>query len=101
MTGSVMAEDPLCTHQPGTFPAARLAATRKLEYGTPVVEDLEWDVAARERMRQVPAFVRGMVVRSVESYCKKNGVARVTVAALEEIRARMPTPKFFTAKSGN
>lgn len=101
MTGNLLAADPLCTHEPGTFPAARLAATRKIEYGGAAAESLEWDEAARERMTQVPAFVRPMVTRSVESYCKRNGIDRVTIVALEEIRAKMPTPKFFAAKPGN
>lgn len=42
-----------------------------------------------------PAFVRGMVMRSVEESCRKSGLDRVTVEELERIRARMPTPKFF------
>jgi hypothetical protein len=37
-----------------------------------------------------------MVVRSVESQCRSQGVARVTVEHLERIRARMPTPKMFS-----
>jgi len=44
--------------------------------------------------------VRGMVTRAVESWCEKNGVAVVTATALEEIRARMPTPKVFGAGAG-
>ncbi|HET9261703.1 MAG TPA: PCP reductase family protein [Vicinamibacterales bacterium] len=51
--------------------------------------------AAAERMKRIPAFVRGMVVRAVEETCRKNGLDRVTVEELERIRARMPTPKFF------
>jgi hypothetical protein len=36
-----------------------------------------------------------MVVRAVEESCRKNGISQVTVAELERIRARMPTPKMF------
>ena len=54
-----------------------------------------WDDAAAERMKKIPAFVRGMVVRAVEESCRKNGVSQVTVDELERIRARMPTPKMF------
>jgi hypothetical protein len=46
-------------------------------------------------MQRIPAFVRGMVTRSVESWCAKNGVELVTAEVLEEIRSRMPTPKVF------
>ncbi|HKH44384.1 MAG TPA: PCP reductase family protein [Thermoanaerobaculia bacterium] len=46
-------------------------------------------------MQRIPAFVRGMVMRAVESWCEKNGVAVVSATVLEDIRARMPTPKVF------
>ena len=101
MTGDVMAEDPLCTHQPGTLQPAvdrlRAADVASTEYGQPAMVALRWEPEARERMQRIPAFVRGMVTRAVESWCEKNGVAVVTATALEEIRARMPTPKVFGA----
>ncbi|MDO8793987.1 MAG: PCP reductase family protein [Vicinamibacterales bacterium] len=56
---------------------------------------IAWDDAAAERMKRIPAFVRGMVVGAVEESCRKNGLDRVTVEELERIRARMPTPKIF------
>ena len=104
MTGDVMAEDPLCTHQPGTLQPAvdrlRAVDVASTEYGQPAMPAmvaLRWEPEARERMQRIPAFVRGMVTRAVESWCEKNGVAVVTATALEEIRARMPTPKVFGA----
>ena len=65
----------------------------------PAMVALRWEPEARERMQRIPAFVRGMVTRAVESWCEKNGVAVVTATALEEIRARMPTPKVFGARA--
>jgi hypothetical protein len=106
MTGELMAEDPLCTHTPGMFagspllalhrPAASGAAeVRGIEYGPESPTTIEWDDAAAARMKKIPAFVRGMVVRAVEEACRKSGLDRVTVEELERIRARMPTPKLF------
>jgi radical SAM protein with 4Fe4S-binding SPASM domain len=97
MTGDVMAEDPLCTHTPGTFAASPLLVRRRptIEYGTTASPTIAWDDAATARMQKIPAFVRGMVVKAVEETCRKNGLARVTVEELERIRARMPTPKLF------
>jgi radical SAM protein with 4Fe4S-binding SPASM domain len=91
MTGDVLAEDPLCTHTPGTL---RLP-TAAVEYGAEAPRGLTWEPAAEERMRQIPAFVRGMVSRRVEAYCREQGLPRVTVDVLAEIRAKMPTPKLF------
>ena len=109
MTGDVMAEDPLCTHTPGKFPPSRLRRFGEagsdgafteldagtIQYGAESRATIEWDDAAAERMKKIPAFVRGMVVRAVEDSCRKNAISRVTVEELERIRARMPTPKVF------
>ena len=120
-----MAEDPLCTHTPGTFAGSPLLTLRgsgspalserrespldgargdpealegskgAIEYGPEPPKTIAWDDAAAARMKKIPAFVRGMVVGAVEESCRKNGLDRVTVEELERIRARMPTPKMF------
>jgi radical SAM protein with 4Fe4S-binding SPASM domain len=109
MTGDLMAEDPLCTHVPGKLAGSPLlsfagAAARDggapppgqvVEYGRESPATIAWDDAAVTRMKKIPAFVRGMVVRAVEESCRRSGVSRVTVEELERIRARMPTPKLF------
>jgi hypothetical protein len=107
MTGDLMAEDPLCTHTPGKFSGSPLLAIRSraslseaqgvaaIEYGTESPATIAWDDAAAARMKKIPAFVRGMVVKAVEESCRKSGLDRVTVEELERIRARMPTPKLF------
>jgi radical SAM protein with 4Fe4S-binding SPASM domain len=107
MTGDVMAEDPLCTHTPGKFAGSPLLAIQgrtsgsgalgssAIQYGTESPTTIAWDDAATARMKKIPAFVRGMVVRAVEESCRKNGIGRVTAEELEKIRARMPTPKIF------
>ena len=112
MTGDVMAEDPLCTHTPGTFAGSPLLATETLagpstgspgvtiEYGADSSTTVAWDDDASARMKKIPAFVRGMVIRAVEESCRRNGLDRVTVDELERIRARMPTPKMFGATKG-
>jgi radical SAM protein with 4Fe4S-binding SPASM domain len=111
MTGDLMAEDPLCTHTPGKFagspllalrsaaPFSGAPAARTIEYGAESPATIAWDDAAAERMKKIPAFVRGMVMRAVEESCRKNGLDRVTVEELERIRARMPTPKIFGPQS--
>jgi hypothetical protein len=102
MTGDVMAEDGLCTHQPGTM---AVPEAPDVEYGAVetaaagVDGTVEWDTAARARMKEIPAFVRGMVSRRVETYCRDHGIARITPEILAELRAKMPTPKLFGGRS--
>ena len=98
MTGDATAEDPLCTYQPGTLQAA--PARPAVEYGVETAPasadgDIAWDADARARMKEIPAFVRGMVSRRVETYCRERGIVRITPEILAEIRAKMPTPKLF------
>ena len=38
------------------------------------VTEIAWDDDARERMKKIPAFVRGMVVKAVEQSCRKSGI---------------------------
>ena len=107
MTGDLMAEDPLCTHTPGKFAGSPLLVVQSgaavsgaqgapaIQYGPESPTTIAWDDAAAARMKKIPVFVRGMVVKAVEDSCRKNGIGRVTAEELERIRARMPTPKFF------
>jgi radical SAM protein with 4Fe4S-binding SPASM domain len=114
MSGDLMAEDPLCTHTPGKFASSPLlirgagvsardgdgGARAKfsgltIEYGSESPVTIAWDDDAAARMKRIPAFVRGMVVKAVEESCRKSGLDRVTVEELDRIRSRMPTPKFF------
>src|SRR5207249_7088853 len=66
-------------------------AAPAVEYGSPADATLAWDEAARERMKQIPAFVRGMVAKRVEAYCRDRQIGRVSEEVLTEIRAKMPT----------
>ena len=97
MTGNYMGEDPLCVYQPGTLPQAKQLAppSTAIEYGQEPAPTIAWEPGAAERMEQVPPFVRGMVVKAVESYCRDNNIATVTEEDLESIRAKMPTSRIF------
>ncbi|HSR69561.1 MAG TPA: radical SAM protein [Acidobacteriota bacterium] len=95
MTGDYMAEDPLCSFQPGPFTEAVRSLQPRLEYGRRQAFSIDWDAQARQRMKRIPAFVRGMVVKRVEEYCRQQGMQRVTTAALDEIRSRMPANRIF------
>ena len=98
-SGDFMAEDPLCDYTPGKYSRASINSHLGMEYGlTHNIDDsgtIEWGDDAKERMKEIPAFVRGMVKKSVISYCLKNNINKVTGEVLSEIRSKMPTPKIF------
>lgn len=101
VAGDYMAEDPLCTHTPGRFPAAeKLLRPAAVQYGERPGPTIAWEPDAMQRMDQVPPFVRAMVVKSVESYCARNDISTVTTKELDEIRSKMPASRVFGGKVG-
>lgn len=97
-TGDYMQEDPWCTYQPGKFGNKKIQFESKIRYGISAEKKLDWRPDAQERIEKVPAFVRGMVVKAVESYCQSKGIQSVGVQELEEIRGKMPMQRIFSSK---
>ena len=101
-TGDYMAEDPICDFKPGKYSREAINNNSGLVYGLPhnlnESEEIAWRDDAKDRMKEIPAFVRGMVKKSVESYCHKNNIHWVTGDVLSQIRKKMPTPKIFGKK---
>ena len=51
-------------------------------------ERIEWDPEAERRLDKVPAHVRAMACIELERTAADRGAARITVALMEEVRAR-------------
>lgn len=103
VSADFMGEDPLCRYELGTLKEklVALGSANSITYGNAAGPELPWDGEAKERVKRIPSFVRGMVVRSVEKYCSANGHPRVTIELLNEVRSRMPTPKLFGMGGAN
>ena len=102
LTGDLLAEDPLCDYEPGKFPRGDVEEKFKTQYGISLKNSfvksdfaVEWTSEADERMKRIPAFVRGMVKKRVEKYCQDRAITVITEPVLTEIRSKMPTPKVF------
>jgi radical SAM protein with 4Fe4S-binding SPASM domain len=88
-SGDFMYEDPSCVFEPsGDVPTVEppVSAT----YGAPVETELLWSDEARERMKRIPSFVRGVVTSRMEDFARKQGKSEITVEMLKEIRNSMP-----------
>jgi hypothetical protein len=59
-------------------------------YGSQPSAALTWTPAARERMRRVPSFVRGVVMRRVEDFARARGLDTVSPELLRALRSAMP-----------
>ncbi len=88
-TGDYLAEDPACSYQPGRRRGEKIPLSPERTYGAPSTSSLEWTVGARERLKAVPFFARGMVERAVEDAARRRGAAVVTDELMTELREKM------------
>ncbi len=86
--GDYLAEDPACAYQPGGHGGQVIELPENLTFGLPVDYELTWEEDARERLRAIPSFARGMVVKGVEAYARRRGDTVITKELLAEVRAR-------------
>jgi radical SAM protein with 4Fe4S-binding SPASM domain len=89
MEGDVLAADPSCTYEPRPG-APVIEQVREVAYGQDFTPALAWSAAAEERVRRIPSFVRGVVMKRVEDYARRQGRREVTPELLREIRSAMP-----------
>ncbi len=88
-TGRVMATDDSCGYQPTGD--VELVVPKGVTYGAqPAEETLEWTPEATARMSRIPSFVRGVVMKRVEDYAKREGHTTITVELLDGVRKAMP-----------
>jgi radical SAM protein with 4Fe4S-binding SPASM domain len=86
--GDYLAEDPACAYEPGAHGGQVIELPDTLTFGLPEDFALTWEVEARERLRAIPSFARGMVVKAVEAYARRRGDTVITADLLADVRAR-------------
>ena len=84
--GDYLAEDPACAYQPGQYGGTVIDLPATQTFGLEVTQELGWEDAARERLKAIPSFARGMVIKAVEVYARTHGQHVVTAELLAEIR---------------
>ncbi|MBF0402679.1 MAG: radical SAM protein [Nitrospirae bacterium] len=82
-----MDEDPLCTYEPKQGVETLKVDTDDLK------SEMQWDDAARQRIKAVPAFVRKMVIKAIEKAAKEKGATLITTELLDEVKKRSPSHK--------
>ena len=84
--GDYLAEDPACAYQPGQHGSEVIELPASQTFGLEVKQELVWQPAARERLKAIPSFARGMVVKGVEAYARSHACREITPELLTEIR---------------
>ena len=96
-TGNYLAEDTSCEYKPGSasvtgngaekgVPAVQIE--KRIAFATEADYDLQWTEAAEQRLKRVPSFARGMVVKSVEKYAREHGYREVTPELMQAVKKR-------------
>lgn len=89
LEGDPLAEDPSCVYRPdGGRPV--IGRMRPVTYGMQVERSLAWSEEAEERLKRIPSFVRGVVIRRLEDYARRRGIDRITPELMREVREQMP-----------
>ena len=89
LEGDYLAADSSCVYEPdGTRPV--IDAMRPITYGAPADATLPWTAEAKERVQRIPSFVRGVVVKRLEDYARREGHTEITADLMREVRRSMP-----------
>lgn len=87
--GDYLAADESCAYEPdGVTPVIERA--RPVTYGMPSTPQLRWSPDAEERLNRVPSFVRGVVIKRLEDYARREGKSEITAELMQEVRRSMP-----------
>lgn len=84
--GDYLAEDPACGYTPGAYGGKRITLDAEQTFGLEVNLTMVWDEDAKERLRALPSFARGMVARGVERFAKEQDITRITPEVMRRVR---------------
>ena len=87
-TGNYLAADKSCEYQPGQPGQKPVQFEKRTAFGTEPDYDLQWNDAAQTRLKRVPSFARGMVVKSVEKYAREHGYREITPELMKAVKKR-------------
>lgn len=86
-TGNYLAADTSCEYQPGQQrPPVQFA--NATAFASEPGYDLQWNAAAQKRLKRVPSFARGMVIKSVEKYAREHGHREITPELMKAVKKR-------------
>lgn len=84
--GDYLAEDPACAYQPGQYGGTVIELPAAQTFGIEVNQELQWQDEAKTRLKAIPSFARGMVIKGVEAYARSHDYQVITPELLTEIR---------------
>jgi radical SAM protein with 4Fe4S-binding SPASM domain len=87
-TGNYLAEDASCEYQPGQYGSQTIRFEKTTPFASEVDYELRWTNLAQKRLKRVPSFARGMVIKSVEKYAREHGYREITPETMKAVKER-------------
>lgn len=88
-----LSEDPWCLYEPNLENSYEKSSRVKLReedvFGMKADFSLKWTEEAKERLSNVPSFIRGMAIKASERYARENGYEEVTPEVMKAARESM------------
>lgn len=87
-SGNYLDADESCEYQPGQHGPQPVQLEKRTAFASEPDYDLLWNEAAEQRLKKVPSFARGMVVKSVEKYAREHGHREITPELMKAVKKR-------------
>ena len=86
-TENYLAADESCEYQP-VQQKQTIQFEKRTAFASEPEYDLKWNEDAEKRLKRVPSFARGMVIKSVEKYARENGHQEITPQLMQTVKKR-------------
>ncbi|MYF55530.1 radical SAM protein [Candidatus Poribacteria bacterium] len=87
-SGNYLAADESCEYQPGQQEKPVIGFDKRTAFASEPDYDLAWNADAEKRLKRVPSFARGMVIKSVEKYAREHGYREITPELMKAVKKR-------------
>ena len=87
-SGNYLDADESCEYQPGQQTNNVIQFEKRTAFASEPDFNIEWNDAAEKRLKRVPSFARGMVIKSVEKYAQENGYREITPEIMKAVKNR-------------
>ncbi len=88
-TGNQMDEDEWCDYTPGKYGNKVIRLSKSETFGTEENFTMNWSPEAKNILKQIPSFGRGMVIKNVERFAVKNNHQEITLEIMKAAREEM------------
>ncbi|MDR4508088.1 MAG: radical SAM protein [Candidatus Brocadiaceae bacterium] len=92
-TDNQMDEDAWCDYVPGKYGTRIIKLATSDTFGTEENFSMPWSLEAKNILKQIPSFGRGMVIKNIEQYARKQSLEEITIDTMRIAREEMVSKK--------